>query len=401
MVTAGRYQPKHLQASAPPERQSWARSVLAAGLLIGVAGVVAFRPGATTGDAAPPTSVPQAVDGEPITLCTRASLEDRAALVLVVGLPGVTTADDPLVDRLAAIGIGGVMLRDDNIIEEEQARALVTGLRARLGANLLVAVDDEGGRVSSMAALEQSVTSARRLGQRGVGAAHDAGRALGDLAASVGIDWVFAPVLDLDDGPATGVIGDRSFGDDPEQVAATAGAFALGIHEAGLAVTPKHFPGHGGAGDPHRGDTVDDTTLDGLRAQDLVPFQALVEDGAEAVMIGHVIYPQVWGDLPASLEPGTYDVLRELGFEGVAITDALGMGAVHARFGFDRAPAMAVSAGADAVLVNQGDQVEVLHRGLVEAVHEGRLDEARLDEAVGRVLALRGQAPDGVVCPTA
>lgn len=322
-------------------------------------------------------------------------------MVLVVGLPGVTAADDPLVDRLAALGVGGVMLRDDNIVEEQQVRDLVTGLRARLGADLLVAVDDEGGRVSSMAALDQSVTSARRLGQRGVEAAHDAGQALGDLAASVGIDWVFAPVLDLDDGPASGVIGDRSFGADPDQVAATAGAFARGIHDTGLAVTAKHFPGHGGAGDPHRGDTIDDTTLDGLRAEDLVPFQALVEDGAEAVMIGHVIYPRVWGDLPASLEPGAYEVLREIGFEGVAITDALGMGAVHARFGFDRAPAMAVAAGADAVLVTQGDQVEVLHRGLVEAVHEGRLDEARLDEAVGRVLALRGQAPDGVVCPTA
>ncbi len=252
-----------------------------------------------------------------------------------------------------------------------------------------------------MAALDQSVTSARRLGQRGVDAAHDAGRALGDLAASVGIDWVFAPVVDLDDGPASGVIGDRSFGADPTAVAATAGAFARGIHETGLAVTAKHFPGHGGEGDPHRGDTVDDTSLDALRAQDLVPFEALVAEGAEAVMVGHVIYPQVWADLPASLEPGAYQLLRDIGFDGVAITDALGMGAVQARFGFDRAPAMAVAAGADAVLVNQGDQVEVLHRGLVEAVHEGRLDEARLDQAVGRVLALRGQAPDGIVCPTA
>jgi beta-N-acetylhexosaminidase len=383
-------------------RQRWARSVLAAGLLVGVVGVVAFRPGTTEDDAAPPpTSVATAVAGEPITLCTRASLEDRAALVLVVGLPGVTTADDPLVDRVAAIGIGGVMLRDDNIVDEEQALELVTGLRARLGANLLVAVDDEGGRVSSMAALGQSVTSARRLGQRGVDAAHDAGRALGDLAASVGIDWVFAPVLDLDDGPASGVIGDRSFGADPARVAATAGAFARGIRESDLAVTAKHFPGHGGEGDPHRGDTVDGTTLDALRAQDLVPFEALVAEGAEAVMVGHVIYPQVWAGLPASLEPGAYQLLRDIGFDGVAITDALGMGAVHARFGFDRAPSMAVAAGADAVLVNQGDQIEVLHRGLVEAVHEGRLDEARLDQAVGRVLALRGQAPDGIVCPTA
>lgn len=374
--------------------------MLAAGLVIGMAGVVAFRPSGGPGAIAPPAAI-TAEDGGEITLCTRASLEDRAALVLVVGLPGVTAADDPLVDRLAAIGIGGVMLRDENLVDEEQAQELVAGLRERLGAQLLVAVDDEGGRVSSMAALDQSTTSARRLGQRGVGAAAEAGQELGELAASVGIDWVFAPVADLDDGPASGVIGDRSFGADPVQVAATAGAFARGTRQAGVAVTVKHFPGHGGQGDPHRGDTVDDTTLAELRAADLVPFAALLDDGAEAVMVGHVSYPQVWGDLPASLEPGAYDLLRDLGFGGVAITDALGMGAVHARYGFDRAPAMAVTAGADAVLVNQGDQIEALHSGLVAAVHDGRLDEVRLDEAVGRVLALRGQPTDGIVCATA
>jgi beta-N-acetylhexosaminidase len=212
---------------------------------------------------------------------------------------------------------------------------------------------------------------------------------------------VFAPVADLDDGPASGVIGDRSFGSDPQEVAASAGAFAEGIRSTGVAVTAKHFPGHGGEGDPHAGDTVDTTPLDVLQTEDLVPFSTLVDDGAEAVMVGHVSYPNVWGDLPASLQPGAYELLRDLGFQGVAITDALGMGAVHARFGFDEAPAMAVAAGADAVLVNQGEEVEVLHAGLVDAVRDGRLDEARLDDAVRRVLALRGQPADGVVCPAA
>jgi beta-N-acetylhexosaminidase len=380
----------------------WARSVLAATLLFGVAGAVAMRPvgPAPIGEAAAaPTSAGR--DGGAIAVCTRASVEDRAALVLVVALPGVTAADDPLVDRVAAHGVGGVMLRDDNIRGEEQARALVAGLRARLGARLLVAIDDEGGRVSAMGALGQDLVSARRLGRLGVDAAEAAGRALGELAASIDVDWVFAPVADLDDGPASGVIGDRAFGADPDLVAATAGAFARGVRAAGPAVTVKHFPGHGGAGDPHHGDTVDPTSLATLRAEDLVPFEALVDDGAEAVMVGHVSYPRAWGDLPASLEAGPYDLLRSIGFEGVAITDALGMGAVHARFGFDVAPAMALAAGADAVLVNQGDQVEVLHAGVVAAVRDGRLDEHRLDEAVGRVLALRGEPAEGVICGAA
>jgi beta-N-acetylhexosaminidase len=393
--------PKHLLPSGPAARLAWARPLLAATLLLGMAGVVVLRPGIGDGGESPsPTSIPP-VDGEAISLCTRASVEDRAGLVLVVGLPGVTAADDPLVDRLAAAGVGGVMLRDANIVDEEQVTELVAGLRDRLGRGLLVAVDDEGGRVSSMGALGQSLTSARRLGQQGEEATRAAGQELGELAASVGIDWMFAPVADLDDGPASGVIGDRSFGSDPEEVAVAAGAFAEGIRSTGVAVTAKHFPGHGGDGDPHAGDTIDPTPLDVLRAEDLVPFGALVDDGAEAVMVGHVSYPAVWGDLPASLQPGAYELLRDLGFHGVAITDALGMGAVHARFGFDQAPAMAVTAGADAVLVNQGEEVEVLHAGLVDAVRDGRLDEGRLDEAVRRVLALRGESPDGVVCPAA
>ncbi len=372
-------------------------SVIWAGLLVGVAGIVMVRPGEVE-DGSPDTTVALAAADDPVSVCTRASLEDRAGLVLVVGLPGVTTATDDLVDELAAIGVGGVMLRDENITGEEQAQELVEGLRTRLGSDLLVAVDDEGGRVSSLGELGQSLISARRLGQQGEEAAEEAGEELGDLAASIDVDWVFAPVADLDDGPASGVIGDRSFGADPDEVAATAGAFAHGLRQAGMAVTVKHYPGHGGSGDPHRGDAVDDSTLEVLVADDLVPFAALIDDGADAVMVGHVTYPQVWDDLPASLEPRAYAMLRDQGFEGVAVTDALGMGAVHARFGFDTAPAMALAAGADAVLVNQGDQVAVLHAGLVAAVREGRLDEDRLDEAVGRMLALREQSFEGTVC---
>jgi beta-N-acetylhexosaminidase len=236
------------------------------------------------------------------------------------------------------------------------------------------------------------------LARLGADEAEEFGADLGELARSIDVDWVFAPVVDLDAGPAAGVIGDRSFGDDPAVVTEVAGAFADGLRSTGVAVTLKHFPGHGGSGDPHLGVAEDDSTLDDLAAADLLPFSALIDDGAEAVMVGHVAYPEIWGDEPASLVPGAYELLREQGFDGVAITDALGMGAVHARYGFDQAPAMAVAAGADAVLVTQGDQIDVLHDGLVDAVREGQLDEARLDEAVGRVLELRGEPSEGIVC---
>ena len=365
------------------------------GLLVGVGGFVILTP---PDDAAAPNTTLAA--GDQIAVCTRASLEDRAGLVLVVGLPGVTEPTDPLVDELVAAGVGGVMLRDENIVDEEQAIELVDGLRSRLGEHLLVAIDDEGGRVTAMGALDQPVRSARTLARLGVEETEAFAEELGDLASSIGVDWVFAPVADLDDGDAQGVIGDRSFGSDAAEVSELASAFAEGLHDAGEAVTAKHFPGHGGSGDPHLGEAVDDATLADLEAADLIPFGVLVEDGAEAVMVNHLAYPKIWGDEPASLVPEVYELLRDLGFDGVAITDAIGMGAVHARYGFDVAPAMAIGAGADAVLVTQGDQIGVLHQGLVDAVRSGTLDEARLDEAAGRMLALRGQPSEGTVCPS-
>ncbi len=393
----GGYAPKHLiGAPAPRAPGRWPFAVLAVGVLGGIGGFVALAPSEEPEVA---TDTGLAAEGEPIEVCTRASLEDRAGLVLVVGVPGVTEADDPLVDRLAAAGVGGVMLRDENIVDEEQAVALVEGLRTQLGEHLLVAIDDEGGRVTAMRALDQPIHSARTLARLGVEETEAFAAEMGALARSIDVDWVFAPVLDLDDGPSLGVIGDRSFGSDPATVTEMAGAFAEGLHDAGVAVTVKHFPGHGGSGDPHLGEAVDRSSLADLEAADLIPFGALIGDGADAVMVGHVAYPEIWGDQPASLVPAVYELLREKGFEGVAVTDALGMGAVHARYGFGEAPAMAVGAGADAVLVTQGNEVDALHQGLVEAVRAGRLDEARLDEAVGRVLELRGEPSEEIVCP--
>lgn len=334
----------------------------------------------------------------PSSDCEAGSLPLRAGLVLVVGLPHVTDADHPLVDRLASVGVGGVMLRDENFVDVEQAEELVDDLRDRLGEHLLVAVDEEGGRVTSLRALDHVTPSARRLGVAGPEAAAEAGAELAEVLREIGVDWVFAPVVDLDDGPFDGVIGDRSFGADPDTVTETAGAFADELRDAGIAVTVKHFPGHGGEGDPHVEMTSDPSTRGTLLSEDVVAFDALIADGAETVMVGHVSYPRVWGTLPASLEPGAYELLRSRGFEGLAVTDALGMGAVHARWGFLDAPAMAIAAGADAALVNQGERAEELLLGLVAAVERGDLSEERLDEAVGRVLDLRGEDHAGILC---
>jgi len=330
--------------------------------------------------------------------CTPAPLEERAATALLVGLPGTTDPGAPLAAEVAGLGVGGVLLTDANVRGADQARALVAGLRATSPRALLVAVDDEGGRVSSTEAVAPRGPSARRLGSSGPGAALEAGRALGTTLASIDVDVALAPVADLDGGPAGGVIGDRSFGTDPTAVAADAAAFAAGLQEAGVAPTAKHFPGHAGAADSHGGPVTVDRSVESLEAADLVPFDTLVEDGVPLVMLGHVAYSGL-GPMPASLEPAAYRLLRDTGFDGVAVTDSLGMGAVNLRWPFPEAAVLAVAAGADLALATDGSHARAMRDALVAAVDTGRLPEARLDEAVTRVLRLRGEDPATMVCP--
>jgi beta-N-acetylhexosaminidase len=330
--------------------------------------------------------------------CTPASLEDRAATTLLVGLPGTTDPAAPLAVEVAGLGVGGILLTDANVRRADQARNLVAGLRAASPRRLLVAVDDEGGRVSSTSTVAPRGPSARRLGTSGPDAARDAGRRLGTTLASLDVDVALAPVADLDGGPAGGVIGDRSFGTDPSAVADDATAFAAGLQEAGVTPTAKHFPGYAGAADSHGGPVTVDRTVDALEAADLVPFRSLVDADVPLVMLSHVAYTGL-GDLPASVNPDAYRLLRQTGFAGVAVTDSLGMGAINLRWPFPEAAVRAILAGADLALATDGSQARGMRDELVSAVRVGRLPESRLDEAVSRVLRLRGEDPASMVCP--
>jgi beta-N-acetylhexosaminidase len=346
----------------------------------------------------PPAARPAAAPTTTAAPCTPAPLEDRAATTLLVGLPGVTDPAAPLAAEVAGLGVGGVLLTDANVTGVEPARSLVAGLRGTSPRPLLVAVDDEGGRVTSTEAVAPRGPSARRLGATGPGAAQDAGRALGTTLGSIDADVALAPVADLDAGPAGGIIGDRSFGGDPRAVASAAVGFAAGLREAGVIPTAKHFPGHAGAADSHDGPVTVDRSVEALEATDLVPFTALVEEGVPLVMLGHVAYSGL-GPMPASLEPAAYRLLRDTGFDGVAVTDSLGMGAVNLRWPFPEAAVLAVAAGADLALATDGSHARAMRDALVAAVETGRLPEARLDEAVTRVLRLRGEDPATMVCP--
>jgi beta-N-acetylhexosaminidase len=363
---------------------------------LAAAAPVAANPGAVvSGPTAP--SAPAAPE------CAPAPLEQRAAAVIMVGLPGITTADDPLARNVIDLGVSGVFLSASNVRSTAQVRALVEGLRAQAARPLLVSTDEESGRVSAARLIVGDGPSPRRLARRNTPVeVRQYAAQMGRRLAEVGINLDLAPVIDLDGGPAGGIIGDRSFSSEPLTAEEYGRAFAQGLADAGVTPTLKHFPGQGrSAGDTHTGREQVTADLGEMQVTDLSPFQRLIDEGAPLVMMNHLDYAALDPELPASLSPAAYALLRSMGFQGVAMTDSIGMGAVNLRWDFPEATVRAIAAGADAVLATDGNQARRMRDALVAAVESRRLSEERLDEAAARVTALAGGDPVAVTCISA
>ena len=386
-----------------PRAVAVATALFVVGAGFGLLGA-AVMPVASARGAAPATpDSALAVHEAAVAECVPASLERRAAQVLFVGLPGVTTASDATAQEVAMLGVGGFFFNDSNVVDAVQVRALADGLRASSPLPPLITTDEESGRVSTFRAIIGATSSPRTLA---TSRTSDDVRAyaadLGGKLAQMGLDSDLAPVADLDAGPSAGVIGDRSFSADPMAAAEYAEAFALGLTDAGLVPVVKHFPGHGSSvADVHHTGAVIGTALTDLMATDVQPFVGLIEAGAPVVMVGHPTYTALDPELPASMSPTSYRLLRQLGFKGVAMTDSIGMGAIHRRWDFPRAAVKALRAGADAVLSTDGRESAAMVKAIVRAVEKGALPESRLDKAVARVLTLKGIDPAELTCATA
>ena len=304
----------------------------------------------------------------------------------------MTKASDPVATSVADLGVGGIFLSEPNVESAAQLTALVQGLRARAGHPMLVSTDEESGRVAVTREIVGAGPAPRRLAQRTPEQVRTYAEGVGERLAEVGVNLDLAPLLDLDDGPSRGLVGDRSFSADPETAATYGLAFSRGLTDAGVTPTVKHFPGQGrSATDVHvMAAAPVAASLQDLTATDLLPFQRAIDAGAPVVMLNHLGYTALDGDLPATMSPKAYALLRSMGFDGVAMTDSVGMNAVNGRWDFPEAAVRAVTAGADAVLATDGNQAVRMRDALVQAVQSGRLPEARLSEASARVTALAG-----------
>ncbi len=329
------------------------------------------------------------------------TLEERVGQLVMVDFSdaGVTPGFQA---SLARHHWGGVILFARNLKSSEQASALCASLqRARGNAPpLFIGVDQEGGVVDRLPfdALA-SAPGAMALGATGIPdlaarTAFVSGRRLRDLGFNVN----FAPCVDVNNNPLNPVIGIRSYGESADLVSRFAVAAARGYRAAGVIPCAKHFPGHGDTSlDSHLSLPVVPWHRARLEEVELLPYRALICDGVEMIMTAHIVYPALDPqNVPATLsEPVLSGLLRrELGFEGVIITDSMSMKAIADHYGVGPAAVMAIEAGADIVLAcgSHESQVETVE-ALLGAVRNGTISEVRLDASLRRIARLK-QATD-------
>lgn len=328
-------------------------------------------------------------------------LEDKIAGLFIVtpeAITGVTTATQAgtgTQEALSQYPVGGLIYFGQNILDEEQIKDMLSKTKTMSNYRIFLAVDEEGGSVSRVANSSVEVTKVDSMASIGEGGdsakAQEGGVVIGSYLKEIGFNLDFAPVADVVPEGGNSVLGDRSFGSDPEAAAEMVSNFVTGLESTGVSSCLKHFPGLGEATeDTHETWTEITKTLDEMRASDFIPFQAGIEAGADFVMVSHVVAPSVDSNsLPSSLsEKMITDILRnELGFEGVIITDALNMKAITDYYSPEDAAVMAIEAGADMLLMPE--DYNKAYEAVLAAVQDGTISEERINDSLRRIYRVK------------
>lgn len=362
-------------------------------------GEVSDRPAPGSGEGAEPEGGRPSLDERVSESVSGMTLEEKVAQLFVVRPEDLThvgtqvAAGEATRAALEELPVGGICYFAQNLVDPDQTREMLSNTQAYYeevtGLPCFLAVDEEGGTVLRVGS--NPAFGVERIGNmRDVASDEEARQVavtIGSYLTDLGFNVDFAPDADIADVEGS-TLGLRSFGASAEVVAPRVRAQVEGFLSTGILCSAKHFPGIGGAvGDSHDGTITADTTVEELRASELVPFEAAMEAGVPFVMVGHITLPNVTGDrVPASLNHAIVQgLLRdELGYDGIVITDALNMGAVVEEVGHDRIGVQALLAGVDMVLMPA--DLESAYQGVLDAVASGELSEERIDESVARVV---------------
>ncbi|WP_433009947.1 glycoside hydrolase family 3 protein [Kribbella sp. CA-294648] len=369
-----------------------------------VAGAAGLRPELAA------ASNPGRAHGWATATMARMTLEEKVGQLFVTYAYGATaTTADPRnvtaygvatpAEVVAKYKLGGVIYFawTGSVANPPQIAALSNGLQQtslgvgqKVSVPLLISTDQEHGVVFRVGPPATQFAGAMALGAgRSTADAREAAAIAGAELRAVGVNQDYAPVADVNVNALNPVIGVRSFSSDPELVARLTAAQVDGYQrDGGIAATAKHFPGHGDtATDSHTGLPTIDHTREEWERIDAPPFRAAIAAGIDSIMTAHIVVPSLdpSGD-PATLsKPIMTGILREeLGYDGVVVTDSLGMAGVRQKYGDAEVPVLALEAGVDQLLMPP--RMDIAYNAVLDAVRSGRISEKRLDQSVYRVL---------------
>lgn len=329
--------------------------------------------------------------------------EEKAAQIFFVtpeaitGVQTVTAAGDATKAALEKYPVGGLVYFSANLISPEQTRTMLANTWAYsqevMKVPVYLGVDEEGGTVARVAS-NPAFSVTQYQGMRAIGdtgdpsQAYQAAQTISSYLKDLGFNMDFAPDADVITNPENKVIGNRSFGTDPQLVGDMVSAAVKGFRDRAMASCIKHFPGHGGTkGDTHEGYAYTDRTVEQMESAELLPFRSGIEAGVEFIMASHISAPNTpAGDTPASLSSYMLtDLLREqMGYQGLVITDAMNMGAISQQYSSAQAAVQAFQAGADMILMPEN--FTEAYNGILQAVQSGQITQERLDTSVLRIL---------------
>ena len=318
---------------------------------------------------------------------------DKVGQLLMIGIHGKTLNDDAKF-MLNEYRVGGIILFDRNMESKDQVKTLIADInKAGKSAGLtplFLGIDQEGGTVARMEDQLIKVPPAEELGKAPIEQAASLAKQSGAELKDLGFNINFAPVADL------GLTYGRSYSTNPDEVVRYAGAVGKAYDEAGLWYSYKHFPGIGKTDvDLHADTSIVPVSRETLLSEDTKVFVDLIKQSKPntyTIMVSHAMYPQIDSDYPASLSKAIItDWLRkDMGYNGVVVTDDMDMGALAKHYTFGDMAVQSILAGSDILLVcHEYEHMQEAYNGLMKAVKDGRISKERLDESVKRILLMK------------